>query len=36
MIINLPKNLERETTHRYGANAFKLHRQASLVDLLKG
>ena len=25
-IINLPKNLEAETTHRYGANAFKLHR----------
>jgi len=25
-IINLPKNLERETTHRYGANTFKLHR----------
>ena len=26
MIINLPKDLERETTHRYGPNAFKLHR----------
>lgn len=26
MIINLPKNLERETTHRYGPNSFKLHR----------
>merc|ERR1711959_438325 len=25
-IINLPKNLERETTHRYGQNTFKLHR----------
>lgn len=25
-IINLPKNLERETTHRYGQNSFKLHR----------
>jgi len=25
-IINLPKNLERSTTHRYGANTFKLHR----------
>merc|ERR1711998_469317 len=25
-IINLPKNLEKETTHRYGANTFKLHR----------
>ncbi len=26
MIINLPKNLESHTTHRYGPNAFKLHR----------
>lgn len=25
-IINIPKNLEKETTHRYGANTFKLHR----------
>ncbi|OMH82028.1 ABC transporter E family member 2 [Zancudomyces culisetae] len=25
-IINLPANLEKETTHRYGGNAFKLHR----------
>ena len=25
-IINLPKNLENETTHRFGQNAFKLHR----------
>jgi ATP-binding cassette subfamily E protein 1 len=25
-IINLPKNLESETTHRYGPNSFKLHR----------
>ncbi|KAJ1820950.1 Fe-S cluster-binding ribosome biosynthesis protein [Coemansia sp. S610] len=25
-IINLPTNLEKETTHRYGANSFKLHR----------
>jgi ATP-binding cassette, sub-family E, member 1 len=25
-IINLPKGLESETAHRYGANAFKLHR----------
>lgn len=32
MIINLPKNLEKETTHRYGVNSFKLHRWAS-VDL---
>jgi len=27
MIINLPKNLEKETTHRYGPNSFKLHRR---------
>eukprot|EP01023_Acetabularia_acetabulum_P036652 TRINITY_DN3466_c0_g1_i11.p1 TRINITY_DN3466_c0_g1~~TRINITY_DN3466_c0_g1_i11.p1 ORF type:complete len:503 (+),score=71.49 TRINITY_DN3466_c0_g1_i11:159-1667(+) len=26
MIINLPKNLDRDTTHRYGPNSFKLHR----------
>lgn len=26
MIINLPKNMAKETTHRYGPNAFKLHR----------
>lgn len=25
-IINLPKNLEKDTTHRYGQNTFKLHR----------
>ena len=25
-IINLPKSLEKETTHRYGKNGFKLHR----------
>mmetsp|Transcript_74826 Transcript_74826/g.173389 ORF Transcript_74826/g.173389 Transcript_74826/m.173389 type:complete len:612 (-) Transcript_74826:202-2037(-) len=25
-IINLPKNLAKDTTHRYGANTFKLHR----------
>ncbi|KAL6201071.1 hypothetical protein ACLB2K_024786 [Fragaria x ananassa] len=25
-IINLPKNLDKDTTHRYGANSFKLHR----------
>jgi len=25
-IINLPKSLERDTTHRYGSNTFKLHR----------
>ena len=25
-IINLPKNLETNTTHRYGPNSFKLHR----------
>lgn len=28
MIINLPKNLDKETTHRYGPNSFKLHRCA--------
>jgi ATP-binding cassette subfamily E protein 1 len=25
-IINLPKNLDRDCSHRYGANSFKLHR----------
>lgn len=25
-IINLPSNLEKEVTHRYGPNSFKLHR----------
>lgn len=25
-IINLPKSLDRDTTHRFGANGFKLHR----------
>ncbi|XP_042477536.1 ABC transporter E family member 2 isoform X3 [Macadamia integrifolia] len=25
-IINLPKDLDRDTTHRYGPNTFKLHR----------
>jgi len=25
-IINLPKNLEKDQTHRYGPNSFKLHR----------
>ena len=25
-IINLPKDLEKQTTHRYGPNSFKLHR----------
>ncbi|XP_024541283.1 ABC transporter E family member 2-like [Selaginella moellendorffii] len=25
-IINLPRELDKETTHRYGANSFKLHR----------
>ena len=29
-IINLPKNLEKETTHRYGPNTFKLHRYVEL------
>ncbi len=26
MIINLPKDLAKQTTHRYGPNSFKLHR----------
>ena len=30
-IINLPKNLEKETTHRYGANTFKLHRRLAMT-----
>ena len=25
-IINLPSNLNKDTTHRYGQNSFKLHR----------
>jgi ATP-binding cassette subfamily E protein 1 len=25
-IINLPKNMEKQTTHRYGPNSFKIHR----------
>ncbi|CAF3979155.1 unnamed protein product, partial [Rotaria sp. Silwood1] len=25
-IINLPSNLDKDTTHRYGLNSFKLHR----------
>jgi len=25
-IINLPRELDKETTHRYGPNSFKLHR----------
>ncbi|KAG8134569.1 hypothetical protein E2320_007676 [Naja naja] len=29
-IVNLPSNLEKETTHRYCANAFKLHRLACI------
>ena len=32
MIINLPKNLEKETTHRYGPNSFKLHRRGSCTS----
>jgi len=27
MIINLPKDLDKDTTHRYGPNSFKLHRR---------
>jgi translation initiation factor RLI1 len=29
MVINLPTNLEKATTHRYGSNSFKLHRHAT-------
>lgn len=32
-IINLPKDLESNTTHRYGANTFKLHRWVLLLLL---
>lgn len=37
-IINLPKDLESNTTHRYGANTFKLHRyeRLSVVGLSRG
>ena len=31
-IINLPRDLEKDTTHRYGANTFKLHRFAYLLQ----
>lgn len=31
MIINLPKDLAKETTHRYGPNSFKLHRCVLLL-----
>nr|XP_019933612.1 PREDICTED: ATP-binding cassette sub-family E member 1-like [Paralichthys olivaceus] len=30
-IVNLPSNLEKETTHRYCANSFKLHRYAAAL-----
>lgn len=33
-IINLPKDLESNTTHRYGANTFKLHRCVAAPALL--
>ncbi|GAU89024.1 hypothetical protein RvY_01623 [Ramazzottius varieornatus] len=38
-IINLPSNLQRDTTHRYSANSFKLHRlpmprQGSVLGLV--
>jgi hypothetical protein len=29
-IINLSISLDKETTHRYGSNSFKLHRYTSL------
>lgn len=31
-IINLPKDLDKDTTHRYGANTFKLHRLVVLAS----
>lgn len=34
MIINLPKDLEKETTHRYGPNSFKLHRYGLHAGLI--
>lgn len=36
MIINLPKDLERETTHRYGPNSFKLHRSGRMQHVVRG
>lgn len=32
-IINLPKDLDKDTTHRYGPNTFKLHRFQDLLHL---
>ncbi len=32
-IINLPKDLDKDTTHRYGPNTFKLHRSVSCFTL---
>lgn len=34
-IINLPKDLDKDTTHRYGPNTFKLHRLVSHCFYLK-
>ena len=36
MIINLPKDLEKDTTHRYGPNSFKLHRCVGVVGSKAG
>lgn len=33
-IINLPKDLDKDTTHRYGPNTFKLHRCVEAASLL--
>uniref|UniRef100_A0A8C8CTJ2 ATP-binding cassette sub-family E member 1 n=1 Tax=Oncorhynchus tshawytscha TaxID=74940 RepID=A0A8C8CTJ2_ONCTS len=33
-IVNLPSNLEKETTHRYCANSFKLHRWVTFQEVL--
>lgn len=30
-IINLPTNLDKDTTHRYGPNSFKLHRYPNIT-----
>ena len=32
-IINLPSNLDKETTHRYGPNSFKLHRYTNISQV---
>ncbi|KAK4744887.1 hypothetical protein SAY87_011199 [Trapa incisa] len=34
-IINLPKDLDKDTTHRYGLNTFKLHRSIAFTSMKK-